>query len=184
MIIIGITGTLGAGKGTVVDYLVEHKSFKHFSVRGFITEEIQRRSLPVDRDHMVVVANDLRAKHSSSYIVDQLYEKAIKTGTLSIIESIRTYGEIKSLRSKGLFKLIAIDADQRIRFQRIRMRDSETDQVSFERFKQDEEREMSATDPNKQNLRKCIEVADFVVRNDGTIEELYQQVDLILDKIN
>ena len=33
-IIIGITGTLGAGKGTVVEYL-KKKSFKHYSVRSF-----------------------------------------------------------------------------------------------------------------------------------------------------
>ncbi len=116
MIIIGITGTLGAGKGTVVDYLVEHKGFRHFSVRGYITEEIQRRGLPVNRDQMVVVANDLRAKNSPSYIVDQLYEKAVNAGTRSIIESIRTFGEIVSLRQKGKFALIAVDADQQTRF--------------------------------------------------------------------
>ena len=34
MIIIGITGTLGAGKGTIVDYLVKQKGFVHYSVRA------------------------------------------------------------------------------------------------------------------------------------------------------
>ncbi len=32
MIIIGITGTLGAGKGTIVDYLVKEKGLKNVSV--------------------------------------------------------------------------------------------------------------------------------------------------------
>lgn len=41
MIIIGITGTLGAGKGTVVEYL-KTKGFKHFSVREFLTQEIKK----------------------------------------------------------------------------------------------------------------------------------------------
>ena len=76
MIIIGITGTLGAGKGTIVEFLLDKKGFSHFSVRAFITEEIIRRGLPVNRDSMVQVANDLRAKHTPSYIVEQLFDQA------------------------------------------------------------------------------------------------------------
>ena len=49
MITIGITGTLGAGKGTIVDYLIQHRGFVHFSVRAFITEEINRRGREVNR---------------------------------------------------------------------------------------------------------------------------------------
>ena len=37
--IIGITGTLGAGKGAVVEFL-KQKDFKHYSVRNFLIEEI------------------------------------------------------------------------------------------------------------------------------------------------
>ncbi len=85
MIIIGITGTLGAGKGTIVDYLVSRRGFLHFSVRDFIKDEIIRRGMPVDRDSMVVVANSLRAANSPSFIVDQLYEQAAKTGQNCVI---------------------------------------------------------------------------------------------------
>lgn len=38
MHIIGITGTLGAGKGTIVEYLKDKKGFAHFSVREFLKE--------------------------------------------------------------------------------------------------------------------------------------------------
>lgn len=39
--IIGITGTNGAGKGTVVEYLAK-KEWNHFSAGEFITEEIEK----------------------------------------------------------------------------------------------------------------------------------------------
>lgn len=183
MLIIGITGTLGAGKGTIVDFLVREKGFRHFSVRGFISEEIVRRGLVVNRDSMVLVANDLRVTHTPSYIVDCLYETALASGTSCIIESIRTPGEVISLKSKGNFYLLAVDADPRARFTRIAQRQSETDLISYETFIENEAREMNSDNPNHQNLRKCIEMADFVFNNDGSVGELEKTVESVIDKI-
>jgi dephospho-CoA kinase len=184
MLIIGITGTLGAGKGTIVDYLVEYKQFKHYSVRSFLIDEIEKRQLSVNRDNMVIVANEMRAKFSPSYITDQLYEKAILSGQNCIIESIRTPGEIESLREKGNFYLFAIDAQAKIRYERIVIRNSETDKISYDTFIQNETREMDTKDPTKQNLTKCIEMADFLFENSGSMENLHKKVEEILQKIS
>lgn len=184
MLIIGITGTLGAGKGTIVDYLIEEKEYKHFSVRAFITKEIKRRGMEVNRDSMTSVANDLRAQHSPAYIAEQLYEKAKETGKNSIIESIRTAGEVELLKSKGDFYLFAVDADPKTRFDRIQIRKSSTDNVDFDTFKANEKREMQSSDPTKQNLMKCREMADFILQNDGNIAELNNQIEDILKNIN
>lgn len=183
MIIIGITGTLGAGKGTIVDYLTGKLAFRHFSVRGFISEEVVRRGLPVNRDTLTFVANDLRADHSPSWIVDQLFMLAQETGKNCVIESIRTPGEVLSLREKGRFILFAVDADPTLRFERIIKRASETDQIDFETFLQNEKREMGNTDPNKQNIGKAIEMADFVFDNNGNISDLESKVEEVLLKI-
>ncbi|MBQ4206222.1 MAG: AAA family ATPase, partial [Bacteroidales bacterium] len=64
MNIIGITGTLGAGKGTIVEYLIEKKGYVHYSVRAFLAEEIKRRGMEVNRDTLTMVANELRANNS------------------------------------------------------------------------------------------------------------------------
>jgi len=183
MLIIGITGTLGAGKGTIVDFLEKEKGFVHFSVRAFIAEEIVRRGLIVNRDSMVLVANDLRKNNTPSYITDRLYEKALAMGKDSIIESIRTPGEVYSLRAKGGFYLLAVDADPEARYRRITSRKSETDHISYVTFLENEQREMRSTDPNSQNLGKCMELADYKLLNNGTIEQLNRQVERILGEI-
>lgn len=182
MKIIGITGTLGAGKGTIVDYLLDHYGYKHYSVRGYLTEKAKRRGLEINRDTFVVVANDLRANHSPSYIVDELYKQAEAAGGNAIIESVRTPGEVESLRKNEHFLLFAVDADPKIRYERIVNRNSETDHVSFETFLENEQREMSSTDPNHQNVGKCMQMADFVFQNNGNFDDLYRQVEEILGK--
>ena len=184
MIIIGITGTLGAGKGTLVDYLIKNKGFAHFSVRDFLVAELKKRGMEINRDTMTSLANELRASHSPSYITDQLYEQAKAGGKNSIIESIRTPGEIASLRAKGNFYLFAVDADPKIRYERISLRKSATDNIDFETFLANEKREMTAIDPNKQNLSECIKQADFVFDNNGDLEKLYEQLLVVLKKLN
>lgn len=174
--IVGITGTLGAGKGTIVEYLVREHGFRHYSVRAFITEEIKRRALPVNRDNMREVANDLRAAHSPSYIVEQLYQQALAAGGDAVIESLRTTGEVTALRKKPDFHLFAVDCPIKLRYQRIKARRSETDMVDFETFVANEAAEMHGTDPGTQNLAACIRLADHFFKNDGSISELEQAV--------
>lgn len=182
--IIGITGTLGAGKGTIVDYLVSRKGFRHFSVRGYLIKALKQQNKPVNRDTLTGLANELRALYGPSYIVDQLFEEAAQIKSPAIIESIRTPGEISSLRRKGPFVLLAVDADPELRYSRVIERKSETDSIDFETFKANEQREMHSHDPNHQNLAECIRQADHRLTNNGSTDELYEQVEQILTKLN
>jgi dephospho-CoA kinase len=181
--IVGITGTLGAGKGTIVDYLISHHGFRHFSVRNYLTEIIHERGMPLNRDSMVVIGNELRANHSPSYIAEQLLARAVQSGGDAIIESIRTVGEVTALREKSDFCLMAVDADPKLRYERVLQRNSETDHISYETFIENEQREMNSTDPNKQNLAACQALADFKFDNNHSFEELYTQVEAALQKI-
>ena len=104
-----------------------------------------------------------------------------EVGHDAIIESVRTEGEVVALRESGFpFTLLAVDADQKIRYDRAIGRGSSTDKVSFEKFQEQEAVEMTSTDPTKQNLGRCMELADVRLVNDGTVEEFHAQIDAFL----
>jgi dephospho-CoA kinase len=42
---------------------------------------------------------------------------------------------------------------------------------------------MTTIDPNKQNLKKCIEMADFIFENSGTIAQLEERVKKVIEKL-
>jgi len=180
MKIIWITGPQAAWKWEIVNYLVEKKWFTHYSVRGFLTKEIEKRWLPLDRDSMREVANDLRANHEPSYIVDQLFIEAKQNWKDAIIESIRAIWEVESLKKNSDFILLAVNAEQKLRYERAIARKSESDFVSFEKFQEQEALENSNTDPSKQNISACINMANYVVNNDWSIENLHKQLDQII----
>lgn len=179
--IIGITGTLGAGKGTVAEYLTTKHNFVYFSVKNFLAQEVLKQGKMVNRDTLTAVANELRAAHGSGYIVEQLMNQALSVKNSDVvIESIRSTGEAQFLKSHNAL-LWAVDADIHTRYARIVKRASEKDGVTFEKFKEQEERELHGIDENSQNLAAVRSMADVVFMNDGTEDQLYQQVEAALD---
>lgn len=172
---------MGAGKGTVVGYLVKKRGFKHYSVRDLLITEINKRGLKVDRNNMVAVANELRKRYGPSYIAETLFKKAEASGKNSVIESLRNPSEVEALRNKGNFYLLAVDANPKLRYERVKKRGSETDNISYEEFLENDKREMDSKDKNRQNIAECIKMADYRLRNNGAIEKLHKKIEKILD---
>ncbi len=180
--IIGITGTIGAGKGVLVEYL-KKRGFTHYSAREFIKKEIEKRGLPLNRDTMAMVANDIRKEHGPTFIIESLYKKAVSANTDAVIESVREIAGAEFLKDEGAI-LIAVDADRRIRYERIKERGQSTDNVTFEKFVEQEERELLSADPHSQNILAVMEGADYHLMNNGTIEEFEKEVASLLDSLD
>ncbi|HMA78155.1 MAG TPA: AAA family ATPase [Candidatus Paceibacterota bacterium] len=178
--IIGITGTDGAGKGTAVEYL-KTKGFTHYSAREFIVAEIERQALPVTRNQMRLTANQMRAEHGNEYVIKQAYEQAAAAGiTNAVIESVRAAAEAKYLKSQGGI-LLAVDANPELRYERVQARRSASDQVTYEQFLEQEALEKNDPDPNGMQKAIVMEMADYTIMNDGTVAELEKQIETFLN---
>lgn len=178
--ILGVTGTDGSGKGTVVDYLVHDKGFAHYHGRKLFIEKIEEQGLENNRANMRLVANAIRKEHGNDAIVVLFLQQAREKGDANIIiDSIRALAEAQTLKKEGGI-LIAVDADPKIRYQRIQERNSSSDNVTFEEFIKHEQLEMNDPDPHGMQKQKVIEAADFTIQNNGTLQELHDQVDAVL----
>jgi dephospho-CoA kinase len=178
--LIGITGTDGAGKGTVVEYLVKQRGYIHFSSRGLITRELHKRGLPTDRPHLRQMANELRATHGDDYLVRAALSEVREVAKAHmIVESIRTVAEAETLKRAGGI-LLAVDADVSIRYNRIVGRGSSSDHVSFDEFVRHEALEMNDPDPHGMQKATVMAMADYVIMNNGSIEVLGELVEKAL----
>ena len=181
--LLGITGTDGAGKGTVVDYLVEHKGFTHYSARAIWIDALTKCGEETTRANMRLIANEMREKYGNDFLITYYLEKIQKNGTKNaIIESIRAVAEAETLKKNGGI-LIAVDANQKLRYERVQGRRSESDKVSFEQFVEHEALEANDPNPHGMQKRKVIELADYTLFNNGTVEELHAHIEEVFQKI-
>ncbi len=183
MVLLGITGTDGAGKGTVVERLVSHYGFVHCSARALLTEALEAEGKPTDRVHLREKANALRRAHGDDYLVRAYHARAEAAGWERIVvDSVRARAEATTLRALG-GTLIAVDADVRVRYERISLRGASSDNISFEEFVRHEELEMNDPDPNGMQKAEVMRMADHTCMNNGTREELIEAVDALMDAV-
>ncbi|MCX6710044.1 MAG: AAA family ATPase, partial [Candidatus Woesearchaeota archaeon] len=71
--IIGITGPIGAGKGTVAEHLVK-KGFKYYSLSDVIRQELKSRKEEPSRDNMIRTGNELRIRYGAGVLAEKTSE--------------------------------------------------------------------------------------------------------------
>ena len=177
--IIGLTSFIGAGKTSICDYLVK-KGFVFYSLSDIIREELKAKGKEITRENLQATGNELRKEHGNSVLADKTLEK-IEEGKNYIIDSIRNPAEIEALRKRKDFTLMFVDAPIKMRFDRIMDRKREKDPITFEDFKKVEEKELESSDSASQQLVKCRDMADFIIHNDSSFEELHKKIDELLE---
>lgn len=178
--IIGITGTDGAGKGAVVQTLVKDYGFLHVSSRAQIEAELELRGLPATRVNLREVANDMRRQHGNGVLVERaLASVRRQQAANAVVESVRALAEVEVLQATG-GKLWAVDADAKERYRRIVGRAAASDQVTFEEFLAHEQVEMNDPDPNGMQKAAVMAAADETIQNNSSLDDLKQVVSVMV----
>lgn len=181
--IIGVTGSGGSGKDTIAEYL-QKKGFSRYSCSDIIREKCAKEGLETTRENLIRVGNELRKKFGNGYLAGEILKK-IKNDKPenSVVVSIRHPGEVEILKLDSGFKMIMIDAPLEIRYARTQDRNQNRpeDKDSFEKFKEHEEKERTGTGIGQQ-LNLVAKMADDIIINDGSFEDLYKKTEEIMAK--
>jgi len=206
MLYIGLSGPMLGGKGTVKEIIESKYKTYSISLSDIVREETRKRGLELIRDNLANVADDLRYKHGPGILAELAIKKVISLGKeaenyeIILFDSIRNPFEVKEFRQtlKKYFFLIYVDAPLEIRYERLKKRRREGEEIlSFEEFKKKSEEEFLGREDRKivdegsdhpevldygVNLIECLKRANARIVNDKSREELERQVISIIEK--
>ena len=178
---LGLVSPVCAGKSSLSEFLIDKHGFFHTSFSGVIKEEIERRRQEVNRDSLQAVGGELREKFGPEILAKRVWERVIASGKgRAIIDGLRSVEEARFLKEKPNFYLISVLADPRIRYQRMIERGRRGESLSWEEFLEMEERDKTA---EGRDIEGCLKMADFKIKNNGTIEEFQEKVEKILERL-
>lgn len=180
--VFGLVGPIGSGKGTLAGFL-ERKDFTRTSLSDRIREEIEKRGKSETRQILQDVGDDLRMKYGDG-ILAKMTAKKYKNEQKLVIDSIRNPGEIEVLKKAFGAVIIGVTAPRRKRFELIRKRNRKGDVKTWREFLERDKREFSKKAHSHQiQMARCLEMADFVLKNDGTEKELLEKAEVLVKKI-
>ncbi|MDD4627830.1 MAG: AAA family ATPase [Candidatus Peribacteraceae bacterium] len=174
---IGLTGYMGSGKGEIVKLLNEH-GYTYISLSDMVRAEATKRGLEHTRENLQNVGNDLRAKGGAGVLGMKVRETIEKESAKQwVIDGIRNPAEAEELRRLPDFHMIGVTADPEVIVSRLTARKREGSSLSKEQILERLEKEKGVGEPPEgQQVKKCLELVDFLIINEGTLEELAKKL--------
>ncbi len=187
--IIGVVGKIAAGKTTVAKFF-EEKGFCRVSCSDPLIDllthnvsnyswvpELPEKAEPT-RDKLIEFGKYLKDKYGGDVLIRLAVDKKRRCKDI-VIDGVRSREEIEAVKRLG-GKVIYVEARPEIRFERLMRRKASKDKTikGFEDFK--------AMDDAEERLYHTSELkglADYVIVNEDTLEELRRKVEGIIGDI-
>jgi dephospho-CoA kinase len=142
--------------------------FSVHSLSDVVRDEATALGLEHSRENLIAVGVRLRVQGGPGVLASRIRERL---QARSVVDSIRGPAEVAVLRSLPGFVLLGIEAPIELRFARSQRRGRIGDGDTIEDFRRNEETENAASETGQQ-LRRTFALADGVVMNDGTLDDL------------
>jgi len=181
---VGLTGRMASGKGEAVRIL-RGRGFRYVSLSDIVRREAARLPGAASRSRMQDVGNRLRAEGGAGAL-GRLVRREVEDSPWPrwVIDGIRNPAEVEELRRLEAFFLIAVDSPLELILQRLRERGRAGDAAGEAELRAALEREWGLGEPaGGQQVGPTMALADFTVANDGTLAELRERLEAVLEKI-
>ncbi len=130
----------------------------------------QQRGVEETRENLIKIGKEVAKKHGDWYLAEILLQNSSKD--IVVITGPRQLGQLKFLRENTDSIFVGILADPVIRYERMMQRGKVGENISFERFLQEEQMEEAAN----QSAAKCLEQSDIFIENNGSVKEFEEKM--------
>lgn len=173
-VILGFTGLISCGKDTASNYLAEKYGGEQVKFSASMKDIMDRVYIDPVRKNYQILSRIMRESFGQD-----LFSKVVAKDVLNskkdlvIVDGVRRIPDIEHLKNIEGFKLIAIEADAKTRFERLKNRNEKPgdQEKTWEDFQKEDVAETEITIP------ELMKQADVTVDNNGTLEEFYKQLD-------
>lgn len=179
-IIIGFVGQIACGKEAVKKYIVQKYKAQDCRFSTSLRDVVKRLDIPESRENLQKLSTILRAGFGEDILAKVIAFDASKLDSdIVLIDGVRRMADIKYLKELPNFYLIKVEADPKIRYERMKLRNENAGDKdkTFEQFLADENYE------TEKSIPEVMDFAKIAINNNGTLEDLYSQADKIISDI-
>jgi dephospho-CoA kinase len=178
--IIAILGLPGSGKTEVINYLLKKFNWPRVYFGDVTFDEVKKRGLEINEKNEREVREGLRAQFGQLIYAQRVIEKIknLPDGGNVLVESLYSWPEYLEFKKEfgKNFMTVAVYAPPKIRYERLGkrpVRPLTSEECQSRDYAQIE------------NLAQAgpITMADHILINETTMEDLYSQIDKIIEKL-
>ena len=178
-LILGFTGEMVSGKGTAAKYVSEKYKANSYRFSTILRDILTRVHLEHSRENMQKISEALRKTFGEDVMAKSMaLDVQNDQGEVVVIDGIRRLPDIKYLKELPHFKLVYIEADIEVKHRRLLERNENTDDANktLEQFRKEHEAEAET------QIRDLKRHAQYLIDNNGTLEDLHAQVDKVVEE--
>jgi len=178
--ILGLVGEIASGKDTIAEYLVKNYGATTVSFSQPLRDIADRIFLAQNRNNLATLGKVLREAFGQD-VLSKTIANEVKQAKSSIVvlPNVRLESDLKHLKDEPGFILVAVEADQKIRYQRLTKRRQNTDDASktWEEFLADSQLETEI------HIRDLAQRASHKIDNNHGFVSLFEQIEQLIEKL-
>jgi len=173
-----ITGMSGSGKTTLAE-MFEENGYRVITMGDVIRDIARERGLEPTPKNLGSIAEGIRQEGGDAAVARKCVERLEGLRERKIIvDGIRSLSEVTVFRKHFDVLLVAVHASPRTRYKRLKGRHRTDDPQDWDDFETRDRRELGFS------LGWAVALADHMIVNEGSLEELDRAFHALLEKLN
>ncbi len=172
--IVVIAGMPGAGK-SIVARAARDLGLPVYNMGDIVREETLKMFGVITPETMRETSRLVRLKYGKTYVAEKTIQRIREEDGVVVIDGTRSLDEVEVFRKKGEVVILAVHASPKTRFKRLLRRGRAGDPRNWDDFVKRDMTEL------RFGLGDVIALADYMLVNESTIDDLYRSSKRVLE---